>query len=554
MRLFFAILALAMGTIVTAYPLAFLITHGGDAGAWPANLANPQDWIGIVNRLDVATIVALYYEMAFGASDSFARGGLMEFWVAAASAVFASSIIATGRSSDQRRQQNGAFGNARWANAAEIAKFSRGIEIGVDRSTGKAVRVLVEGNIVSVAPPRSGKTSSLILPNLAFPEPNAWAGPVVVIDPKGDAYRATRVRREAMGRKVRCLDPLNLVGGTDFFNPLDNIDAKDVLRLQGLARAMLPNSAQSSEASAYFRNRGVDVLVGSLLPTIREGRRDLGEAHALLNDVPAFVAALERYDDGPSRSARQILNNEKGRNDIISTANQALQWLCDERMASAVAKSTFKWSDLSIGDTDLFVVLPADETAEILAPYIRCLLVQLFDSIRKHRPAERIIVMIDEAYVLGRFESLIKALGELPGYGASIWTVWQSRQQIVEAYGASGADVVLSTASVVTLFDVSAVVPDEAERWSKAVGSFTALVSSTSTDPKTGVVSKTESPQAVPLVPASEITRMPLGDSIIFVNSDHYTRHPLKLKKSFVFKDARYKGLIGETRPVGLVR
>jgi hypothetical protein len=30
----------------------------------------------------------------------------------------------------------------------------------------------------------------LILPNLAFPEPGAWAGPAVVIDPKGDVVRA----------------------------------------------------------------------------------------------------------------------------------------------------------------------------------------------------------------------------------------------------------------------------------------------------------------------------------------------------------------------------
>ena len=64
--------------------------------------------------------------------------------------------------------------------------------------SGRPIRVAVEGNILTVAPPRTGKTSGLIIPNLAGIDGNSWCGPVVIIDPKGEVYRATAARRREM--------------------------------------------------------------------------------------------------------------------------------------------------------------------------------------------------------------------------------------------------------------------------------------------------------------------------------------------------------------------
>ncbi|WP_203140107.1 type IV secretory system conjugative DNA transfer family protein, partial [Escherichia coli] len=88
-----------------------------------------------------------------------------------------------------------------------------------------------------------GKTSGLLIPNLAFPEPQGWGGPAVVLDPKGEVYRSVAARRRALGRRVVCLDPMKLAGGTDRWNPLQSRDPDDVLYLQSTALALLAGCA-----------------------------------------------------------------------------------------------------------------------------------------------------------------------------------------------------------------------------------------------------------------------------------------------------------------------
>jgi len=159
-----------------------------------------------------------------------------------------------------------------WATKSDLAVMNAGLEAGINPETNRPVRIQVEGNLVTIAPPRSGKTGGFVIPNLAFPEPKAWAGPAVVIDPKGDAFRAVKRQREAMGKTIGCLVPLNYVGGTDRWNPLSRVDPNDVLYLQSMASALLPQTKEQTDASAYFRSRAVDLLVGALQYSRHEGR------------------------------------------------------------------------------------------------------------------------------------------------------------------------------------------------------------------------------------------------------------------------------------------
>ena len=69
------------------------------------------------------------------------------------------------------------------------------------RALAGAVALLT---LVTIAPPRKGKTSGLLIPNLAFPEPQGWGGPAVVFDPKGEVYRSVAARRRALGRRLAC--------------------------------------------------------------------------------------------------------------------------------------------------------------------------------------------------------------------------------------------------------------------------------------------------------------------------------------------------------------
>lgn len=549
-RIFWAII-LDAALFLGAYPVAYLLTHGVSARGWPVTGINPNAWLDALLAPHPVTVAATLLDMLRGKADALHYGGLPVGWglglllVLVPYAAISRGMLVPERDASRR------FGNARWALPGTLKRMRRGLELGRDPNSGRAVRVLVEGNLLTIAPPRSGKTSGLILPALAFPEPGAWGGPCVVIDPKGDAYRASRRRRAAMGRRVICLDPLGLIGGEDRWNPLLHLDPDDTTALLSIVRTLLPEVTGASDNGQYFRDRAAVLIAAAIRATLHEGRGDPAAAAALVRDPQALERALERRADPLSVDARGILGlDTRSRDPLLSSAAQALQFLLDERLGAAMADHTVDLVDLTRGEIDLFIVTPADDRREIVAPYLRWLLGTLFGTIRTHRPSERIVVIIDEAFVLGRFDAILKGVGELPGYGASLWTFWQSRAQIVETYGAAGADVILDTAEVTTLFNTSRVRPDEAEYWSRAIGSFTGVQIATAPD-ASGRTVQTRSAVEQRLVPAVELNRLTQRQSINFLSGAAHTPDPVLLDKTRPFADPRFAGLLDPVEPVG---
>jgi type IV secretion system protein VirD4 len=548
--LFLVAIVLAVG-----WPAAFVSVHGWNPDGWPsvAGMATPREWLAVLRHVELGTIIGAYWKMADGTSPAFAGGGVIEVKVLAVIALSLGTVVMMRRKAGPTRDPSGAYGNVDWASTSDLARMKAGLELGIDPNTGLAARVQVEGNLLTIAPPRSGKTGGFIIPNLACPEPNAWAGPAVVIDPKGDAFRAVRRRRTAMGKTLRCLDPLNYAGGTDRWNPLCRTDPSDVLYLQSMALALLPQAAQQTEAGAYFRSRAVDLLVGAFQCCIHQGHPDPVWAAKLLSNPAELATVLKEQEHPAADAAREILAMEdRSRDTIISSMRQATQWLIDERMRTIVQDHTFELSDLGSGDVDLFIVLPADDRKTIIAPYIRWLLADLFTSVRQNKPAERIIAFIDEARVLGRFDSIIDGVGELPGYGISIWTIWQSRFQMLETYGENGAEILLGTSEVTNIFDLPAVQPDELERWSKAIGNFTGVKSTKKSE--SGKTTETQEPEERRLVVATDLPAFFQESQVALLNSRSYTRMPIKLGRSLAYTDPRFCGLIDVDPPVGAMR
>ncbi|WP_303697584.1 type IV secretory system conjugative DNA transfer family protein [Brevundimonas naejangsanensis] len=546
------LLLLVFVAILGVFPAALAIQHGLDPSLWPTSM---PAWSGVLREFDLLSIAAAYGSMITGRAAWLSSGG----WNWPTLLALAPPLLLIGYLFAPRRPQpprdaSGLFGDARFASTGDIAGLSRGLELGRDPETGQVVRVAVQGTLATIAPPRKGKTSGLLIPNLAFPEPSSWGGPAVVIDPKGEVYRATAARRRALGRRVVCLDPLGLVGGEDAWNPLASRDANDVLYLQQTALALLPAATSDGEASAYFRNRAVDLIVGAMLVALRHDQRTVPAVQFLLSQEDKLIAQLKGLGRVPAAlAALELLEADpKTKDPVKSTALQAFQWLADERLRTMVSTSSFDLADLSSGECDVFVVVPPEYKA-ILAPLLRWFLSDLFTSVRRNRPVQRIMIFIDEAAALGRFDEILTASGELPGYGASLWTMWQDRSQIVGLYGQAGADTILNTAEVVMLFDVPAVDPDEAERWSKAIGQYTARIESLSRPAEgAGSRSVSTSVQAAPLISAQALTSLRSNELIVIPNSGTMAKSPMKLHKIVAHADPRFARLIKPVPPVGV--
>jgi len=558
----FVVIVIILSAFVLGYPIAFVVQHGFNPSGWPPELVlTPFRWFSEwsvsfgSHYPNVLLFIGTYLEMLLSRSPAFYDGGLIAWAAICGSAAFLGASAAT----LLRTERTTVHGDAKWASRRILSHMRVGLEIGQNPDTGRPVRIQVEGNLLTIAPPRTGKTDGLILPNLAWAEREAWAGPAVVIDPKGDAYRATKRRRQAMGRTVRCLDPLDLVGGTDRWNPLARVDVKDVLYLMSMASALAPQVNQQSDGGAFFNNGAAILIAAAAIVSTSDGRPNLSAASELLLDEKKFHDGLMRHQNEAHAASKLLANalrildrdDPKTRSNLFSTANQNMQWLHDQRMQATVQNSTFDLTDLADGNVDLFIVLPADSRKHILAPYVRWLLADLFAAVRQQRPCERIIAFIDEASILGPFRELLDAAGELPGYGLSIWTFWQSRSQIETHYGRSGAEIFLDTAEMVNLFNLSAVRPDETERWSLALGTYTGTKLVLTEDVKSKKASTSRDQEPLRLVPAADLPRLLNEFQIVFLNGLRHTPYPLKLKRTAAHLDSRIACLLDLKAPVG---
>jgi type IV secretion system protein VirD4 len=536
---------LMLFTFLCAYPLIALALHGYDSRLWPDSVVSPIEWFAGIRESWGWSAIATYGTMVLGASPGFAGGGAIEVYgIAGSVALIIGFIIPTGKST-ARRDPNGTYGDARFATLHERRQMGIGLELGRDLDTGRPIRVAVRSNLLSIAPPRTGKTSGLVIPNLAAPERDAWFGPCFVIDPKGEVFRATAERRLALGRQVRCLDPCGIVGGVDTFNPLRNADPNNILYLQRVARALLPPFVGGE--SRYFQERAVDAICAAFLAAHARSTMTPASVARLLAEPDDFANALVGLTAAPAIKMRALLAADpRTRDPILSTAMQAFQWVDDPRLQHLTRDSSFQLKDLCTGKADLFLTLPTEDL-ETLAPLIRWILTEVFTAIRRNRPKERLLVIIDEAFALGKFREIVVASSELPGSNCSLWTFWQDRSQLIGTYGEADARALMNTAEITTVSDPAMVDPDEREHWSRALGDYTVMEESKTTEAaapgRLGRTTVATSPKAVRLQPAEALGRLPSENLIVFPNSQSYAKRPLIIKKTR-HDDPRLRGLV----------
>jgi type IV secretion system protein VirD4 len=452
-------------------------------------------------------------------------------------------------------------GEARWLTSAELSSMSTGLLLGRDQR-GSEVRVEAESNLLSEAPPRSGKGAGLIIPNLLAVGDNAWRGPAVVVDPKAESVFVTGRRRAELGRRVLVIDPYLVVARLPVgvervrWNPLLEVAKGDLSAIQAIAGALVRTSGDAK--SAYFERAARSLLVGTIdllvtLPEFQAHRNlstilrwltgsdaDLVQLAEQLRDrgTPAALAAAGVLGRGP---------DERGSH--LGSATSELGWLLDDRMAAGTAESDFSLSELATGGVDLFIVMPG-HAVDVVAPWVRLVIGLLLRAAQVTRFQERVIVYLDEMPLIGRLDELVRAFATLPGLNLSIWGFYQSMNQLISAYGGVDARTLSSSAEFRTASDLSE--SESLRAWSDALGIWTADVESrgesTSSSAMPWVLlgrdqhgrSRSRAPQPVALMSPTALSTMPRDQMVVKVNSKKYPPYPAKLKKALYFRDPRY--------------
>src|SRR5262249_33161513 len=320
---------------------------------------------------------------------------------------------------------------------------SRGVVVG--RSGDSLLRLDGEGHVLTVAPTRSGKGVSCVIPNLLDHQ-----GSALVTDPKGENYAVTATWRRRAGHDVFALDPFGLVDQHASYNPLDLVDissadAVDDARM--LADMLVLSEGKEAGDQSFWNEEARGLLTGLLLHVASDPRpefRTLTEVRDLLTQPPdSFRTLLTKMSESNAanslvaRAAARLLQKaDRERSGVISTAQSHTHFLDSPRMKRVLGSSSFDFAALKRDPTSVYLVLPTERIysyARWLRLMIACGLLAVTRT--RGQPRERVLFLLDEFAHLRRMQPVQRDIGLAGGYGVRFWLVLQDLSQLRSTYG-----------------------------------------------------------------------------------------------------------------------
>lgn len=392
-----------------------------------------------------------------------------------------------------------------------------------------------KAHLLTVAPARSGKGISVVVPNLLH-----WQGSVFVTDPKGELASVTAAHRATtFGQKVFILNPWGLHGlRQDRFNPLAFfIDlAGDERGRRGLTEEVAALALQLIPEPEDARNRffreGSRKLIRALvlhlatrgqperctLPELWRLLQNSTHLEQVLIDMAGSDALGGIIADMADDIARTLERNPETFQSFCEGASQAVSifdpsgWLAD-----SVSGSDFSFAELKTGKASVYLVIPPDRVATHGA-WLGLLTRQAIDAVARTPGQAKVLFMLDEAANMGKLTGLSESLTLLPGLGVRVWMIVQSLDQLRAVYGRETTSTILSQAEVQQYFAIQEHVLTKT--LSDALGQRTVKTTSINLgrreDDDPG---ESRGETGRPLMSADEIRLMPKTEQLLLIQS-----------------------------------
>lgn len=297
------------------------------------------------------------------------------------------------------------------------------------------------GHILTIAATRSGKGAAQIVPNLV-----TYAGSMLIIDPKGENYVMTHAWRRRFSRVFR-IDPFRVTEGWDAeaayskFNPLAFVT--DASAARRLANALLGEVPQGD--NRFWHQEAANLLTGMLLhiietsanPTLGQLRSLMGKTDEELQKILASGAQTTKQASVRSAFNRFIGHEERMRSGILAQVNANTGIWDEPAMSETVSDNHIDFAAMR-GEfpVTVYVILPFDKLHSHSA-FLKLIIALFYQSMIVPAPPPVIptVCLIDEFPALGRMDELVKALGEITGYGVRFWLFAQGLNQLKSTYG-----------------------------------------------------------------------------------------------------------------------
>jgi type IV secretion system protein VirD4 len=389
---------------------------------------------------------------------STASTGALLVGLAVALAALAASVV---------RRASSAYGSATWDDGRSLRRKD-GLIVG--RVGRRLMRYAGHGHLLTVAPTRSGKGVSAVIPNLLL-----YPGSIVVTDPKGENYAVTAARRRAMGQRVLAFDPFGVItapADRATYNPLDHVQSVDDARLLA-DMIVIPDG----RTEAFWEEEARAVLVGLLLHALAEPEPTLSLVRDYLTLPPrAFRSLLSGMDGSPNvlvrRAAAQIAQKSpRERAAVLSTAQSHTHFLDSPAMVDALSQTT----PVTDGPCTTYLILPP-ERIDGYRRWMRLMIGSMLSTITRRRARQRVIFLLDEFAHLGRMRPVEQGISLVGAYGVGFWLLIQDLAQLKATYG-EGWSTFLANAEVLQAFGINDY--ETAEHLSRLAGDATVRVNAT---------------------------------------------------------------------------
>lgn len=350
----------------------------------------------------------------------------------------------------------------------------KGIPLGfVDAECSELSIYEDNGHLLTVAPPRSGKATDLLIPALLLCEHSCF-----VIDPRGQLAAVTARRRHEMGQEVVLLNPFqewpDYLGrfAHKTFNPccvLDRQSLSFATDCDGQSEALVLPEASGSH-NKYFTDSARQLVSGLLMYIVRRfapAERNLVSLYDIvtvpdnLEDVVKQAVALNDplITGRLSRFAKSSSDERKSIAEIVLSAITELGFMGNKAIRDSLQSAPegapeLRFKDLRRRPMTVYLILPLEQIIPCAKWFRLVLHAAMFDlthDFSKPGPRLPVLMMLDEFAQLGRLEIIEAAEAQAAGFGIQLWPVLQDYGQLKGIYE-DRADSFVAGAGISTWF------------------------------------------------------------------------------------------------------
>ncbi|WHA39745.1 type IV secretory system conjugative DNA transfer family protein [Agrobacterium larrymoorei] len=340
------------------------------------------------------------------------------------------------------------YGSARWPTLADLQPYlrdsdafndPRSILLGsyIHDDPAKPTSYVhwdADGHLLTIAPTRSGKALTTIIPNLL-----RYQGSCVVLDPKGELYDATSKWRSSLGPVYR-IAPFSTdrTKPTHRFDPVSQIASEADAR--AIAQQMFP---PDPKASSFFADDAEGFLTAVILYVRHNAppnRRNLTTVSqmAALKGASLLQAVQKMASFPPSASAANALldkDPQRGLKVLQDTLTSKINRWLDAEIQASTAGSDVDFRSLKDGTATVYIEIPFP-MMKTYAGWLRVVLKAALDSMIANPkiPEIPVLFVLDEFLNIGPFPEFRDAIRTHAGAGVRLWFFLQDIHSIEEHY------------------------------------------------------------------------------------------------------------------------